>query len=172
MFKRKLLAALVTTTVAGFSGYAMNASATTLNNANASVDIIAPMTLVQTTPMYFGNVSPDTTVATTVVLDTANGVTSPGVVKAGMSGTPTSALFTVGGVNGANYAITLPTAAIVFGGLTLDTFVGLSASTGAANGGTLGAAGDTFTVGATLTIPAGQAAGNYATTYSVTVNYN
>ena len=53
----------------------------------------------------------------------------------------------------------------------LDTLVALSASTASATGGTLGP-GDTFTVGGTLTIPGGQAAGNYSTTYPVTVNYN
>ena len=175
MFKNKLLTAFVSTVAIGLSGYAMNASATDIvGGADASVDIIAPMTLVQTTAMYFGNVSPDTAVSTTVVLDNANGVTSPpagGGERAGMSGVPLSGLFTVGGVNGASYAITLPAAPVALGAMSLGTFVGLSASTSSATGGTLGP-GDTFTVGATLTIPGGQAAGNYTTTYPVTVNYN
>ena len=166
MFKRKLLAALVATTAVGFAGYAMNASATDLS-ATASVVIIAPISILEDTPLNFGTVAPAATVGdtTTVTVAPGGGISSGSTPAAGLGGGEAAGSFTVSGITDATYAVTLPTTDIVFNGMTLNGF--LSNNTGTLTGGS-----DTLTVGATLSIPGGQAAGIYSTNYDVTVEYN
>ncbi len=167
MFKRKLLAALVTTTTVGFAGYAMNASATELTTATANVTIIAPISILENTQLNFGSVAPaagagDTT---TVTVAPGGGVSSASTPTAGLGGGHAAGDFTVSGISGSAYVVTLPVADITFNGMTLNTFT--SNNTGTLTGGS-----DNLTVGATLSIPGGQAAGIYSTNYTVTVEYN
>lgn len=166
MFKRKILAALVATTTVGFTGYAMNASATDLS-ATANVTILAPIAIVEDTQLNFGSVAPDTTSGVTVTVAPGGGISSASTPTAGLGGGHAAGSFTVTGITAAAYAVTLPSVDIIFNGMTLNGFT--SASSG---GFVLGGGTDTLTVGATLAIPAGQVAGPYSTPYTVTVNYN
>ena len=144
--------------------------------ASATATIITPITIVKTADMNFGNVAVSATLAGTVVLAPAGtrstggagGVTLPASV-----GTVTAASFTVSGQGGYTYAITLPTSKTLTSGantMTVDNFSSNPATTGTLSG----AGSQTLTVGATLNVTAGQAAGVYtnATGVPVTVNYN
>jgi hypothetical protein len=145
--------------------------------ASASANIITPISVVKTVDMNFGNVAVSATVAGTVVLApngnrTAGG--SGGVTLPATTGTVAAASFTVSGQAGYTYAITLPSSTTITDGsshnMTVNTFTSSPATTGTLNGsGT-----ETLTVGATLNVIAGQAAGTYtnATGVPVTVNYN
>lgn len=99
--------------------------------------------------------------------------TSAGGSIVGTFNTAAAAAFQVNGTKGATYAITLPGAASTLNGsnggtLSVGTFTG-SKATGTLS---LAAGQDTFTVGATLTVPNNAVDGDYTGTFSVTVAYN
>jgi len=149
------------------TGSAFAASVT--GTANAT--IVTALSVSETTQMNFGSVSPDSSSATTVQLDTADGVTSPD--GAGLvGGTPASGAFSVTGFGSATFAITLPANGVVTltgagPAMSVDNFVDSLGGAGALSTGSA-----TFTVGADLSVGAGQTAGAYTGSYTVTVNYN
>jgi hypothetical protein len=126
--------------------------------------------------MHFGNVAVSASLGGDVILAPAGtrtatgGVTLPATV-----GTPAAAAFTVSGEANYTYAITLPSANIQLANasnviMDAGTFTSSPSATG-----TLSASGSqTLSVGATLIVLPGQAAGNYTTAanFDVTVNYN
>ncbi|MGD8570053.1 MAG: DUF4402 domain-containing protein [Gammaproteobacteria bacterium] len=170
LLNRKLLAGLTAAVVAmgGFSSQAMAGSTT----GNASAVIVTPITISQTTQMNFGSIGP-AAAASTVVLDTANSVTSATADVVPGTGAA-SGVFSVAGEAGFTYAVTLPASTSLSDGggntMTVDTW-----TTSAASGATptlSGGGTDTVNVGATLHVGANQAAGNYSGTYTISVNYN
>ena len=170
MLKRKILSVLVTTALVGFSGYAMNASASD-GSGNASATIVAPITVTESVGggMNFGSVSPDELAATTVVLTSAGAVSSGDGAGLVLTSGAQAGSFDVTGAAVA-YDITVPVGAItltICGGdtMSVDTFTASKASGLSANG-------DSFTVGATLHVGINQAAGApYTGTYTVSVVY-
>jgi hypothetical protein len=90
------------------------------------------------------------------------------------AGSVTSAAFTVSGLPGATYSITLPAAATTMTGpsvgMTVDTWVSSPTPSG-----TIGAGGtETLYIGATLNVVASQTAGAYTSSapFTITVDYN
>lgn len=169
----KILAAA---TVILFSAAATEASAQATATASATATIVTPIDLSKVDDMNFGNVAVHATDPGTVILAPAGtrsataGVTLPATV-----GTVTAASFTVSGQASYTYAITLPQSAssLSDGGsntMSVDTWTSSPSATG-----TLSSSGtETLTVGGTLHVAGGQAAGTYTTgsDFSVTVNYN
>jgi len=155
-------------------GYVSGAFAQASATASASATIITPISISKTADLNFGNVAVSATVAGTAVITPA-GVRSAtlGVTLPATSGTVSAASFTVTGAAGYSYVITLPSSALTITNgsntMTVTTFVSSPATNGTLTGGT-----QTLTVGATLNVDAGQAAGLYTseTPFSVTVNYN
>ena len=144
--------------------------------ASASATIVTPISIAKVTDMNFGNVAVSATLAGTVILAPASTRTTGGaggVTLPAVTGTVAAASFTVSGQATYTYAISLPaTKTLTSGGnnMTVDNFTSTPSATG-----TLGAGGtQTLTVGATLNVAAGQAAGTYtnAAGVPVTVNYN
>ncbi len=137
--------------------------------ANATAVIFTPLTIATTVPMDFGSLA--STSGGTLVLGTDNSVTpSAGVTVIG--GTPTAASFTVTGISGATYSMSIPASIVLTNGtpaddMTVDAIT--NTSTGNLTGGT-----ETFRVGGTLNVAAAQPAGTYTNTtdLTVTVNYN
>ena len=165
---RFALTALAALTLASTVSAAQN-SATTSANANAR--IIAPITLVKTVDLNFGDVVPGASIGTVVVAP-GGARTSAGGATLGSATGVTAAAFTVGGLANATYSITLPAAPITITGptstMTVDTFTSSPTPTG-----TIGAGGtQTLNVGATLNVGVAQAVGAYTGTFSVTVAYN
>lgn len=141
------------------------------NDATAAANIIAPITVAQTTGLDFGNIIPATT-AGTVVMTTGNVRTSTGDVTLQPAVPGQSAVFNVTGLEDALYSISLPADNTVSLTGTGDPMflTGFNHSAGATpqiTGGNVN-----FSVGATLNVNASQAAGQYNGTYEVTVTYN
>lgn len=136
--------------------------------ANATAEIVTPLTLTKTVDLNFGKFS--VSAAGTVVVSPAGARTQTGGCTL-LGGTVAAASFNVTGTNNAQYVITLPVSSTITLGatnITLNTFVSNPATPG-----TLSAAGaQTFTVGATLNALGTEGVGVYTGTFNVSVNYN
>jgi spore coat protein U-like protein len=172
---------------------AVSTTANAQNNASKSdagttTQIVAPITITNTTDLNFGQISASSTFADVVIkpITGASGQRSSTNLKAirgSASGSGFNhAIFNITGEPNYSYSITLPADGVVKltkseGTETMSlkefktNFVGSEGV--AANQGTLTSAGlDTFNVGATLQVLANQKAGTYNGTYEVTVEYN
>ena len=81
----KKLSLAVGTAVLSASFYSASLTAVTVT-ANASADVIAPLTLVETTAMYFGNIAGVSGATSTVVLDTTGGTSSADLATTDLTG--------------------------------------------------------------------------------------
>ena len=191
MRKTLQLLLIVGTLVASSASSWAQVSATA--SATASARVIAPIRLQKLTPLNFGSlVRPASGTGTATMSPTAVAPTLPtttGGVYALLQGSnsdfhfygPGPATFQASGENGFAVTVTLPDAVLMIirsGGtetLNVDHFT----TSLAGNGGTLTLAhpGDTrgvlnFTVGATVSVPAGSLSGWYDGDFNVSVNYN
>ena len=134
--------------------------------ANAAANIITPMSITKNVDLSFGNIAAGTA-AGTVVLGT-NGTRTPNnVILPSVTGTVAASQFTVSGLADATYVITLPGSITITSGtnnMTVDNFTENATKT-------LTAGNETFNVGATLNVAAGQAVGLYQGSFNVTVDY-
>jgi len=151
----------------GFAGtaFAQNNASTT---GTASGSLIAPITLVQTTPMTFGNAVAG--VAGTIGTPGEGSLAgfSTGLNPGTQGGTQGDAVFTVGGNGNFTFAITTPATATVGGSATGVTSIALgSNATGALSGGSA-----TFHVWGLATVTAASVAGNITGTWTEAVAYN
>jgi hypothetical protein len=148
------------------------AQSTDTEQTIATATIVGPLTLTKVSDMDFGTIAVTGT-AGTVVLGTDNSRTAVGPAlvppAAGVA-----ASFTVAGEASRTFAITLPannTVSLVSGANTMaaNIFVHNAGANPALD--IAGAAA--FTVGATLSVAANQAAGNYTSAnFPVTISYN
>ncbi|MCX6335485.1 MAG: DUF4402 domain-containing protein [Bacteroidia bacterium] len=150
--------------------YSVSASAqgSATTSGNAAARIIAPITLTVGTTLDFGTIY---NTGGTVIISTAGVRSGTAAVKA--TPVPTAGTFTVAGEPTLTYAITLPADGVVtiasgVNTMPINSFVSNPATTSTIPGG----GSETLSIGATLTVAAGQASGNYTGTYSVTVQYN
>jgi hypothetical protein len=162
---KRLLSGLAAAVLTSASSHMVLAAS--ISTPSASAQVIEPMTIANPTSMYFGLVAGIPGSATTVVLDLVDGTTPGGGAYADNTGT--SADFTIAGEAGRAYTLTLPASITLTGGPGPDMVV--NAITNNATGTVPGAGTETFQVGGTLNIGAGQLAGTYSQTYTVTVNY-
>lgn len=142
-----------------------------------SATVIAPIAITKVDDLNFGSFAADNGTAGTVVISTAGVRSFTGGASAVSSGTGTvtDASFNVTGEGTSTFSISLPTTVtlthttVPANTMSVGSFVSNPASTG-----TLTAGAATVTVGATLTVPAGQATGTYtnASGLPVTVAYN
>ena len=159
-----LTIALLAITISSFAQ--VSATATT------TATIITPIAISKTIDMNFGNVAVSPTIAGTVVLTPAGTRTKTGgVTLPAVAGTVAAASFNVTGLGTSTYTITLPgtitLTGVPSGSMTVGTFVSNPSGTGA-----LTAGAQTLTVGGTLNVGAGQAAGVYSNTTDMTVTVN
>ena len=167
------LAGRVVTAFAGIALASMvatsaQAQATATASAGASVTIADPIAITKTADLAFGTVVPSAS-AGTVTVGTSNDRTVAGGVAA-LGGTVTSAAYTVTGYGNSAYTITLPASVSLSGpgtAMTASSFVSSVGGSASLSSGTGG-----FSVGATLSVGANQAAGAYSGTFDVTVAYN
>ncbi len=135
----------------------------------ASATILNAIAVTKIADLNFASIVPSATSASTVVVDSAGSLTC----GAGLTclGTPSAADFTVAGTPDETYSLSLPADANITSGA--NTMLVESFTTDlAGNSGTLTGGASAFKVGATLNVGAAQATGNYAGTFTVTVNYN
>lgn len=160
--RRGLLAGMLAITAAmGADAVAATATGT----ANATV--IVPITITAGTALNFGTFAANST-GGTVAITTASARSSTGSVALSSTTPGVAGSFTVTGNASSTFAITNPGTFNVTSGAN-SMAVNL---TGLATTGTLTAGSATILVPGTLTVGASQAAGNYAGTYTMAVEYN
>ncbi len=164
------LAALSGAVFLGLAGISDPVLASTTGTGNASAVIVSPLSVSETAGMNFGDIDASGG-AGTVIVSTAGAASVTGSVAMVNSGpdTPSADLFTIGGLSGASYTLSLPASATLTSGvntMTVDTFTASSTNSYVLTGGS-----DTLAVGGTLHVAAGQAAGTYTGTYNLTVTY-
>ncbi len=137
-------------------------------NSNAGADIIAPIQVSNTAPLYFGTIAPSTSASDTVLVNSAGNKTCGSNLTC-ITADHTAAAFTVTGEADKSYTVSLPSSVDIDNGagqsMTVNNFTGSKAT------GTLTSGTDTFSVGGTLTVAANQASGEYNGTFAVTVEY-
>jgi len=144
-------------------------------SATATATIVTPIAITKDVDMNFGNVAVQSTTGGTVVLSPAGARTPSGGVTLPVSGgTITAASFTVTGVSGYAYTVTLPSTTLTITSGSNTMTVTDFTSDPAGNAGLLTGGTQTLNVGATLHVSAAQPAGTYVsgTPFNVTVNYN
>jgi len=165
------VATLVVTAASAFVPSSAFAQASDTEPANASANIIAPITLTKVTDLVFGDIVPNTT-AGTVVMDNGGTITGATGGVVALASTRNAATFTVGGQIGRLYTVT------PVGNITISNLAGpnmIINPTSDCGGGlcTIGAVGGSAVrVGGTLNVGAAQPAALYTGTFSVTVTYN
>jgi len=139
--------------------------------AQAAANIVTPISITKNIDLNFGNIAASGS-NFTVALSAAGVRSSTGGTGTlpSVMGTVAAAEFTVAGLSGATYAVTLPSSITIKDGgetntMTVDNFE--SNSTFTLTGGS-----ETFNVGAILNVGANQVAGVYSGSFNVTVNYN
>ncbi|MFZ4400313.1 MAG: DUF4402 domain-containing protein [Bacteroidales bacterium] len=163
--------------LAGFSTKVMAQNTATINSASAA-KIVATIAINPGTTgsnLEFGSMSRPATVAT-VTVSPASVRSKTGTISLLLQGaTPKASSYaTTGDVNGL-YTISLPTSSTVTNGTPADdmTINNFTCSNPTPNAAAFdGTGNDSFTVGATLNLASGQAAGAYTGTFDVTVTYN
>lgn len=172
---RTLKLITLTAAIFGFAATSFAQSTATASGVEASATIISPITISKVNPLNFGVIVPDDA-AGTVTLNPETGTptrsTSGGAsVLTSQTGSPTAASFNVTGANGYSYAVTVPAdGAVSLSGAGDDMAVNTFKTSLTGNKGTIGTH-NTFYVGATLSVGAKQAVGEYTATFGVTVAY-
>ncbi|GGW97217.1 DUF4402 domain-containing protein [Salegentibacter mishustinae] len=132
--------------------------------AQASADIVSPITIEGQEDLNFGKVANNTAGTVVVATDgSASGLSQIGTT------TPKAATFDVTAANGYAYSVTLPTTVTLKSGddeISVDSFTDNAGANPTGSGGI-----QTIGVGATLTVANGQATGNYTGEFQVTVSY-
>ncbi len=170
---KKLIKSLVLSTV--MLTFSVCLFAQVSATATASATIVTPIAIANASDMDFGNLAVSATPGTVILTPAAARSVTGGVSLPATTGTVTAASFNVTGQASFTYSITLPAGAttITSGGgqtMTVDTWTSNPTPTGTLDG----TGAQTLSVGATLNVAAGQAAGTYVsgTPFTVTVNYN
>lgn len=167
--------------IVGFTTSVMAQTSATVTATAAGAKLIVPMTITQTAPLHFGTITLFTGAGGTCLLPSNSTVRvfDGGLKASTVAPLATNAAYNVTGTKNVTYALNLPvtitvtettsSATMIISSLTAhfnapsaDAFVSTLSATGT----------DSFTVGGTLTVPASQAGGIYAGTFSVSVDYN
>ena len=165
-----ILLILLTFVTVGFS----QVTSTAVTSAN----IITQIEISKSVDMNFGNIAVSPTISGSVVLTTTSTRTKTGgVTLPAVTGDVTSAKFTVIGLDGSTYSLTLPLSVVLTGPsstMTVNNFKTLTSSGSVLSTSTLVGGTDDIYVGGTLNVNAGQLSGLYtnASDLFVTVNYN
>ena len=137
-------------------------------SANATVNIVSPLSLTNNTGLNFGTVVGPFN-GEVVHVDTTGARNCGGLTCSG-NASVSAASFTVTGTAGQGVALTIPNSVTLNGSVSGSLSVDLSGDKPADP--TLDSAGSaTFSIGGKLTIPSGTADGVYSNTFDVTANY-
>ena len=147
-------------------GMASVANAAASDTATAEANILSPLTLTADNSLHFGDIAVSGAGNATVAADGSGITCDPNLYCVGGS---SPADFTVGGSSGSTVSIAVSNVVDLTGPGVAMTLSGLNADAGASlllTGATTG-----FSVGGTLAVNAGQAAGYYSGSFDVTVEY-
>jgi hypothetical protein len=160
---------LISATALGALALSTPALAANTASANATVNIVSPLTLTNNTGLNFGTVV-GPFAGEVVHVDTAGVRTCPGTLTCSGNASVSAASFSLTGTAGQAVVLTIPNSVTLNGSVSGSLSVDLSGDKPADP--TLDASGDaSFSVGGKLTIPAGTVDGVYSNTFDVTANY-
>jgi Mat/Ecp fimbriae major subunit len=165
---KKLLISAGALAALAFTTPALAATSNTAS-ANATVNIVSPLSLVNNTGLNFGTIV-GPFAGEVVHVDTSGARTCPGTLTCSGNAAVSAASFTATGTPSQALTLTIPNSVTLnrVGGGTLS--VDLSGDKPA--NPTLNASGTaTFAVGGKLTIPNGTVDGVYSNTFNVTADY-
>jgi len=166
----------VASILCGAAGSAYGQGQTSAANATAAATVVAPIEIVKTANLDFGNLAVGTAAGTVLMDPSGTRTASGGVTLPSTSGSPSPASFTVTGQGNYTFAITLPSTHTLNDGASHTmTLTNFTSSLGGPTG-TLASGTKVVTVGATLNAGASQAVGAYTsaggTGFEVKVEYN
>ena len=137
-------------------------------SANATVNIVSPLTLTNNTGLNFGTVVGP--FSGEVIHVATSGVRDPCPATVTCSGSPGAATFSVTGTPDQALVLSIPNSVTLTGPVSGSLSVDLSGDK-PANPTLDGSGNASFGVGGKLTIPTGTADGLYSSTFDVTANY-
>lgn len=161
-------AALVGTVFAAAAFGSTAAQAATADGTARAV-ILEALTVTNTSDLNFGTIAVNGGGSVVVTNAGVRAATTGGTVSA--AGTAAAASFDIAGEAGSNILITVPASVVLDHDTTTDTMSATLTTDAPAAAHALVGGAETFNVGGTLTVAAGQVAGNYAGTFTVTVEY-
>lgn len=156
------------------SMYSTSASADVISG-NATATVIAPLILIEVTPMSFGTIAGGST-AGSVAMDLLGNRVASGGATALASAPGAAGAFTIQGASAVAFTLTLTTDAVLDDGA--GNTMGMTAASLLENANLLALDGtvQAFQISGTLTVGANQVAGAYTTAtgtpFTVTANYN
>ena len=171
----KVLLGTTTLLAMGVSGQVANAAT---DQVDIQAIIVDPVQITATQVLNFGTLS-ESGAGGTAVVDNAGAITTGGAVTS-IGGTIQQGIFNLKGGIGLQVDVTGPANAVISAGgnntMVVDQFT-INGANGTINAtaftNVMVAATDTgFDVGGRLTVGAGQAAGTYTGTVTLTANYN
>jgi hypothetical protein len=160
------------------AGFSARVRAQATESTDAAANIVIPIAISETSSLHFGTMTVLAETGGTCVLSTQGVRTqTAGVNLSVQAPSATNAAYNVTGQVNTSYSITLPAkvkVTFLSNSMTIGRLVARPSSAGADGlTGTLSSAGnDFFTVGGTLNVLPGQAAGLYTGSFNVTVVYN
>lgn len=167
--RRSVLAAALVAVLGAVPAAASAATA----SSDSTATIVTAISLTNTAALDFGSAVADAASQGTVEMG-AGGTRTCTTVTCVTQDPGNAASFDVSGEANYSYDVTLPGSAITLthdsngtDTMSADTFAASNAGSGTLDG----SGADTFTVGATLTVGAGQTAGGYTGTFDVSVDY-
>jgi Domain of unknown function (DUF4402) len=136
--------------------------------------IVEPLTLAETASMHFGTMTSPTSTATVTIDATGARASAGSIVLLNQLPFASAAEYIVTGTQNATYSIAVPSSTTISNGvpannMTVDVF---SCNYPFFVGTIDGLGQSYFALGATLNLASGQASGDYAGTFDVTVAYN
>jgi hypothetical protein len=161
----KTILAATALAVLSLSAGAANAASV---DASAGAKIIAPLQIAKKSDLYFGTIAPSLDSADKVVVG-FDGSRKCGPALTCLTADHTAAIFAVSGEMDTVYTVSLPDSIKIVNG-NGDAML-VSDFSGSKTQGTLFGGNDRFSVGGTLEVAARQAAGKYAGSFTVAVEY-
>jgi hypothetical protein len=162
--KKNVLKAVIAGSLLASLGMGATAAHAATASATAKARILRQVTVTNTSDLQFGTIVSSPTAAKVTVSTTGTRTCGTGLV---CSGTATAAAFGVTGTSGQVVTVSVPaTVTLSSGSNSMSSTLNASASTL-----TLAANAGSFTVGGELSVGASQADGDYAGTFTATVDY-
>lgn len=166
---KNIFAALVLVSFATVSVSAQT-NPTASAQAASSATIITPIGITKVGDLAFGNIIASASLGTVVVALDGTRSQTGGATFPSIAGTISAASFTVSGMTGVGFTLTLPENNVIelSAGeekMTLSAFTHNAPSV-------IASGGSTFQVGATLNVKANQGPGAYTGSFNAIVNYN
>jgi hypothetical protein len=167
--------------IAGFS-ITLKAQTSASEVTAAGAKLIVPMTLTETAPLHFGTINVLTGLGGTCELpsNSTTRIFTGDLAASAVAPVATNAAYDVTGTMNVTYALSLPATVTVTETVGAVETMDITLLTARFNGAGAdavvsvldGSGTDSFTLGGTLTVAAGQVSGIYAGTFTVTVDYN